>query len=97
MNNKGQTLALFVIIIPLILLLFIYIVDIGNLYLEKRKINNTLEYALEYKKENKNVEEYINKNIDDVDEIIVLDDEIIIKKNKKGIMKDYYLEISKKG
>ena len=97
MNNKGQTLALFVIIIPLILLLFIYIVDIGNLYLEKRKINNTLEYALEYKKENKNVEEYINKNIDDVDEIIILDDEIIIKKNKKGIMKDYYLEISKKG
>ena len=97
MNNRGQTLALFVIIIPLILLLFVYIVDIGNLYLEKRKINNTLEYALEYKKENKNVEEYINKNIDDVDEIIILDDEIIIKKNKKGIMKDYYLEISKKG
>ena len=97
MNNKGQTLALFVIIIPIILILFIYIVDMGNLYLEKRKINNTLEYALEYKKENKNVKDYINKNIDNVDEIIINDDEIIIKKNKQGIIKDYYLEISKKG
>ena len=97
MNNKGQTLVLFVVIIPIILILFTYIFDIGNLYIEKRKINNTLELALEYQKENKNVESYINKNIDDIDEIIIKDDEIVIKKNVKGIIKDYYLEISKKG
>ena len=97
MNNKGQTLALFIIILPIIFILFIYIVDIGNLYFEKRKINNTLEYALEYKNENKDVNDYINKNIDDINEVIINDNEIIIKKNKKGILKDYYLEISKKG
>ncbi len=97
MNNKGQTLALFVILIPIILLLFMFIIDIGNLYVEKRKIENILDVAIEYKNENKDVKGFINKNINDIDEVIILDDEIIIKKEVNGIIKNYYLEVNKKG
>ena len=36
LNNKGQSLALFIVIIPVLILVGIYVIDIGNLkYNEK--------------------------------------------------------------
>ena len=96
MNNKGQTLVVFVILLPLILLIFVGLIDIGNLYINKRNINNILDKAVEYKKEGKNIEEFINKNIDDC-EIINDENSITIEKNVQGILKKYNIKVTKKG
>ncbi len=36
LNNKGQSLVLFVVIMPIILLMFVLVYDIGNAMYEKR-------------------------------------------------------------
>ena len=48
MNNKGQTLVLFVILIPVLLLVFVCFYQIGSIGLDKRKIEDSIETALEY-------------------------------------------------
>ena len=48
MNNKGQTLVLFVILIPVLLLIFITFYQIGSIGLDKRKVEDSIETALEY-------------------------------------------------
>ena len=48
MNNKGQTLVLFVILIPVLLLVFVCFYQIGSVGLDKRKIEDSIETALEY-------------------------------------------------
>lgn len=81
MNNKGQVLVVFVIFIPIIILVFTLIVDIGNMYIEKRNITNNLKYAIEYSNKNDtDIEEIINKNLDD---ITINQDEEYVKVTKK--------------
>ena len=48
MNNKGQTLVLFVALIPFIFILFVFSFDISKLYSEKTKLNNIAETSLKY-------------------------------------------------
>ena len=38
MNNKGQVLVLFVIMLPIILLLLVMTIEVGDIYLDKQKI-----------------------------------------------------------
>ena len=101
MNNKGQSLALFVILIPLILILFIGVVDIGFIYIERRNIENTLSKAIDYYKDGKDVETFINKNISDIEDISIEENEnnikITLKKKNVGIIKNNTIEISKEG
>ena len=49
MNNKGQVLVLFVILMPIILLILLITIQIGNLYLEKEKTTNTIKEIIEQK------------------------------------------------
>ncbi|MDD4109639.1 MAG: hypothetical protein PHH93_13065 [Prolixibacteraceae bacterium] len=48
LNNKGQTLVVFVLLIPILLLIFAIIIDSGYAYIEKRKIENYIKDAIEY-------------------------------------------------
>ena len=71
MNNKGQILPIFIILFPVIILFISYIVDVGLMYTEKRKITNIAKDAIIYYIDNKDSEniynntiKYINKNID---------------------------------
>lgn len=52
MGNKGQTLVIFVLILPIILLLFTFIWEVGNLNLTINKyeteIKNTIKYGLNH-------------------------------------------------
>ena len=48
MNNKGQTLALFVIFLPVLLLLLVLVIDIGKAIVKKVELNNINEIVLEY-------------------------------------------------
>lgn len=69
MNKKGQTLILFVILLPILLLLFAVVVDTGLVLKEHTKLNSTLRTILKTtieKKEEDNYEEMVkelcNKN-----------------------------------
>ena len=46
MNNKGQTLILFVIMIPILILLLAFVVDTGLILTEHTKLNSTIKSVL---------------------------------------------------
>ena len=92
MNNKGQVLVCFVLMIPIIFMVFALIVNLGLLSIEKRKISNTIKSSITYGLKHideENLEgtlrELIKKNVDNIDELIVLVDNnyISIKLSKK--------------
>lgn len=62
MGNKGQTLVIFVLILPILLLLFTLIWEVGNLGLTTNKyeteIKDTIEYGLNHL-DNENLEEVL--------------------------------------
>lgn len=49
MNNKGQSLVVFVIIIPLIFIFGVFVFDLAKVYSEKTKLDNVAYDALYYK------------------------------------------------
>lgn len=49
MNNKGQSLVVFVIIIPLIFIFGVFVFDLAKVYSEKSKLDNVAYDALYYK------------------------------------------------
>lgn len=66
MNNKGQTLVVFIIFIPVIILLMAFIVDTSLMYIAKSKLNDLSKTIIKeiYDVEDKNskVEELLNVN-----------------------------------
>ena len=40
LNNKGQSLVMFVLLIPLLMLILVMVVDIGNMVNVKLELNN---------------------------------------------------------
>ena len=61
MNNKGQTLILFVLIVPVLLLLLAFVVDTGLLLKERTKINSITRTILKTTFENRFDENYNEK------------------------------------
>lgn len=47
-NNKGQSLVMFVLIIPIFLLILTLVYDIGNAIYEKDRLSNTNYLTIEY-------------------------------------------------
>ena len=68
LNNKGQSLVLFIMIIPILLLIMVFVYDMGMLLYEKDRLSNTVNMAIDYTLDNKEVsneeiEELIDRNI----------------------------------
>jgi len=96
MNNKGQVLIIFVIMLPIFLLLVTFIIDLGMLSIEKRKISNNAYDAVNYYLENFNKEKTIKlleDNLQNID-IEIFDNaeyvEITVKKKYKVIFNIIY-------
>ena len=96
MNRKGQVLVAFVILLPLLFIVLALIIDLGNLYIEKRNVENNIKDALKYSLNNledstleTKIRNQLNLNIDNVSFLkIEINDKIIeikLKKNIKGI------------
>ncbi|MBR6113227.1 MAG: pilus assembly protein, partial [Bacilli bacterium] len=91
LNNKGQALVMFVLIIPIILLVLVLIYDIGNALYEKNRMSNTNYLATEYALDNmgsineNDVIRYIQKNADNLNNISVTfnDNEVEIYTERK--------------
>lgn len=83
LNNKGQSLVLFIMIIPILLLIMVLVYDMGMLLYEKDRLANTVNMIVDYSLDNKEVSdeeirELINKNInEEVDIKIDRNDNII--------------------
>lgn len=96
MNNKGQTLVLFVLILPIIIFIMLLVIDVSNMFITKQELNNINKIVLNYgldiiEEENidSKLEELINKNISVNEHTIRIDNGIIeveIKKNIQGIV-----------
>lgn len=75
MNNKGQTLVVFIILLPLILVLIGYAIDKCCLLYEEKKLNNILSIACNYTIDNKNsiteIERLILENDNKIKTIII--------------------------
>ena len=94
MNNRGQTLVLFVILIPVIILLFVAFYQASTIKLEERRIENGIESALEYGLEHlqddnlfEKIKEIIMMNNVEIEkediEIVLVEDGINIKVKKE--------------
>lgn len=70
MNNKGQSLVMFIVILPLILMIVALVVDTGLSIYEKNNINSIIKLS---------INEYFE---DDLNEEEVID---LIKKNDKTL------------
>ena len=88
-NNKGQALVEFIIILPIILAILLYIIEFGRIILKKYELESQINTITDLYKEKKQQElnNYINNN-----KITILYEKenelttIIIKKNIKTTM-----------
>lgn len=88
LNNKGQVLVFFVLLIPVFILILVLVIDIGNLSYQKNSLNNICNLAsseAKYTEDNK-LEEYIKLNDKEISQIIITNDNITLKKNVEGIL-----------
>ena len=95
LNNKGQSLVMFILIIPIILLILVLIYDVANAWYEKNRLSNTSYLAEEYALDNidsideNNVIDYILKNSENLNNIsVVIKDGVVdieLDKNIKGV------------
>ena len=92
MNNKGQTLVVFVLFLPVLVIVITMIINKSNMYYDKRNMENIAKEAINYglnNIEDENIEDkikiFISKNIECEKEIKIEDGEIkvtLIKENK---------------
>ena len=85
MNNKGQTLVLFVVLIPLMLALFAFVIDSAYIVRKDTELEgiatSSLKSVIKDNKSISEVKQVIKKNDNNI-EIISFDDSIIHLKNK---------------
>lgn len=81
-NNKGQSLVMFVLILPIILMILVMVVDIGKMILLRSSLNNINYIAMDYGLDNidrenivDDIKEVIYKNKSDIDSVSVLIDD----------------------
>ncbi len=58
MNNKGQTLIIFVVLLPILILLLAFVVDTGLILKEHTKLNGTIKTILKSTYQKKDEENY---------------------------------------
>ena len=92
MNKKGQTLVVFVLFLPVLVIVITMIINKSNMYYDKRNMENIAKEAINYGLSNieeENIENkikiFISQNIDCEKEVKIEDGEIrvtLIKENK---------------
>lgn len=96
LNNKGQSLVMFVLLIPIMCLVMVLVIDIGNLYCEKKEVDSigylVCDYGLSNYSDNNVLNDMIklaNLNNSKLSEVSVnIKDnnvDVIIGENVKGM------------
>lgn len=107
MNNKGQTLVLFVCLLPLLVALLAFIFDSAYIIKENNKLNNiatlAMSYSLEKGKTKEEIKQFILKNDNNIEIKSITNDNVHLINNIKPIFgkfvgyKEYSLETNLKG
>lgn len=80
LSNKGQSLVLFVVMLPIFIIMGVYLIDIGYAKYEDNKLNNVCVMIIKYGLNNidnnpkNNMEELLKKNINDIEDYNILVD-----------------------
>ena len=89
MNNKGQTLVLFIALLPFIFILFVFVFDLANLATKKTVLDgiakDSLRYMIVDEKSESEIKENILKNDSDILIKSIDDSSICLKKEVKPI------------
>lgn len=109
LNNKGQSLVMFILIIPILLLMLVIVADVGNALVKKQELDNvnylTLEYGLEHIDElgiEHKMKNIAIKNDDEINNINIVFDTnkitVTIKKEINGVIANQFkvLELESK-
>ena len=88
MNNKGQTLVLFIILLPIILIMLVLVISLASSSIQKRKIDMVIKNTIEDNMDNLNDID-INKQIDDM-----LENNLGEFDERNIVIKSDYLEIT---
>lgn len=90
LNNKGQSLILFIMVLPILLLILIISIDVGRIIARRQELDNINKIALNYGLDKQNDPEIqkiiidtikLNDNTIDKIEVLIDDDKIYIKLN----------------
>lgn len=97
LNNKGQSLVLFILIIPILLGVMALVIDVGNAFVKKNEIDGVIEFVLDSELSTEEVsneileEEIIdNTDTEGVDEY--LEDDLVSKDESIKVLLDYNLK-----
>lgn len=92
LNNKGQSLVMFVLIVPIFLLIITLVYDVANAIYEKDRLSNTVTITIDYGLDNINsitkeeLIDMVTSNSDNLKYIDAsIDDGIITIKCEKSI------------
>lgn len=92
LNNRGQTLVLFVMLLPIMLLVMVLVFDIGKSIVEKQKLDNIsfmiVSYGIEHSKDDNidgTLKELVTLNYKDATdvEILIKDDYVSVSLSGK--------------
>ena len=105
LNNKAQVLVIFVILLPIILLLLLVTIEVGNIYIEKSKTKNTIKEiitnGLNNNLPNDTINTLVDMNIKNIKEKSIYTSEteieINIKQNKKIFGRNLEIKYKYKG
>ena len=105
-NNKGQALVEFIIVLPILLLLIMCIIDLGNIFVKKYSIENDMDVIYDMYRANNNTEinNYVKEkeleiNYEKDGEFVIINLSITTKINTPILNNilghDYKIEVSK--
>lgn len=93
MNNKGQSLFLFVLFLPIIIFALILIFDSAYITINNNRLNNIAYDALKYlvvdKKDKEEVKKIVLLNDENIEIIEITDNSIYLRNNIKPIFGTY--------
>ena len=83
LNNKGQSLVLFILIIPILLGIMALVIDVGNALNQKNKMENTIEFVINYGleeeiKDEQELKTLLNYNLEDCENTLRITENKII-------------------
>lgn len=96
MNNKGQSLVLFILIIPILVGIMVIVIDCGKVFLCKNRQENVLTLALEYgltEEKNTVIEDILDKNFDDGEHKVVWNGDkvsIVVHEKVNGVFSSLF-------
>ena len=89
LNNKGQVLVLFLLILPIFLILLVLVIDIGNVTYEKQALNNICMLGIDYMESENDVDKikaFIKLNDSDISNVEVGESNLVLGKRVDGLL-----------